>query len=218
MNDLAVIFIASFGIGFSGAVMPGPLLALTLKESLNRGKLAALWLSSGHSLCELIIVGALVGGVSRLISVDKIVGPVGIIGGGILIWMAWGAFGQAGTIAEPAADDSGSPSRVRSLIFGGAAVTISNPYWLLWWLTVGIALVLSATRAGVAGVISFYIGHILSDFVWFGFVGFLVGRRRQMLNAGLYRHIIQACACFLFGFGLLFALYGGRLVHSTLME
>ena len=140
MNDLAVIFIASFGIGFSGAVMPGPLLALTLKESLNRGKLAALWLSSGHSLCELIIVGALVGGVSRLISVDKIVGPVGIIGGGILIWMAWGAFGQAGTIAEPAADDFGSPSRVRSLIFGGAAVTISNPYWLLWWLTVGIAL------------------------------------------------------------------------------
>ena len=48
MIELAGIFFGSFLIGFSGAVMPGPLLTLTIKESLNHSKGAALWLSGGH--------------------------------------------------------------------------------------------------------------------------------------------------------------------------
>jgi threonine/homoserine/homoserine lactone efflux protein len=219
MIDLVVIFVASFGICFTGAVIPGPLLALTLKESVNRGKAAALWLSGGHSLCELVIVGAIAAGASRMISVDKIVGPVGILGGAIIIWMAVDAFRQAKSVAEPEAIGQDALSESRGLIVGGAVVTVSNPYWLLWWLTVGIALLLNAVEAaGPAGIVSFYVGHISSDFLWFGFIGFLVGRRRQMLSARLYRRIIRACAYFLLGFGALFAVYGVRMVRSGLMN
>jgi len=219
MIDLAVIFVASFGIGFSGSVIPGPLLALTLKESVNRGKAAALWLSGGHSLCELVIVGAIAAGANRMISVDKIVGPVGILGGAIIIWMAVDAFRQAKSVADPEAAAQDDLSESRGLIVGGAVVTVSNPYWLLWWLTVGIALLINAAEAaGLAGIASFYVGHISSDFLWFGFVGFLVGRRRKMLSAGLYRRIIRACAYFLLGFGALFVVYGVRMVRSSFVN
>ena len=71
MIELVLIFSASFVIGLSGAVMPGPLLALTLKESLSRGGVAALWLSGGHSFCELLLVTAIVAEISKLVIKEK---------------------------------------------------------------------------------------------------------------------------------------------------
>ncbi len=216
MDNLFVIFITSLGLGFSGAVVPGPLLALTLKESLGRGKVAALWLSGGHSFCELLMVGAIAGGLNQFISVETISGPIGLLGGVILLWMGIGAFKQTRTTAKPF--DNASPlNRPRSLLIGGAAVTLSNPYWTVWWLTVGLMLILSAAKAGFAGVATFYVGHILSDFLWFGCVGFVVGWRRQMLNDGVYLRILQACAVFLVGFGLFFTGYGGIAIHSRFL-
>jgi threonine/homoserine/homoserine lactone efflux protein len=220
MVELTGIFFGSLFIGFSGAVMPGPLLAMTIKESLGRSRMAAIWLSIGHSMCELLIVGLFVAGVSRLLPVQALIGPVGLIGGLLLLWMAYGAFGQARLSLEPLdpSEAESGPSPVRGLILGGAAVTVSNPYWLLWWLTVGMGLLISAQLAGVAGIILFYIGHILSDFLWFGFVGFAVGKRRDFLSGNLYRWIITTCAVLLLCFGLMFALYGGRVVYSTLVS
>ncbi len=216
MVELAGIFTGSFLIGFSGAVMPGPLLALTIKESLGRSERAALWLSLGHSLCELVIVGLFVGGVSRLIPVQTMVGPIGLIGGLVLLWMAYGAFRQTQVALEPAVAATG-PSPRGGLILGGAAVTLSNPYWFLWWLTVGMGLLLSAQLAGVLGIALFYVGHIMSDFAWFGFVGFAIERRREMLSGKIYRGIIIVCAVLLLVFGIMFALYGGRSVYTSLI-
>jgi threonine/homoserine/homoserine lactone efflux protein len=217
MENLALIFVTSLGIGLTGAVMPGPLLALTLKESLSRGKWSALWLASGHSFLELLMVGALVGGLSRLVSADAIAGPVGLLGGAILLWMGVGAIRQTrggGRLI----DDSASPNGPHSLLVSGAAVTIANPYWTAWWLTAGLALVLFAAKAGLVGIVVFYLGHISADFLWFGLVGLVVGSGRRMLEAKLYRHMLQACGAFLLLFGLLFVGYGGRLIHSTLVR
>jgi threonine/homoserine/homoserine lactone efflux protein len=220
MLELTGIFFGSLFIGFSGAVMPGPLLAMTIKESLGRSRTAAIWLSIGHSMCELLIVGLFVAGVSRLIPVKTLIGPVGLIGGLVLLWMAYGAFGQARLALEPLdpLEAATGPSPVRGRILGGAAVTVSNTYWLLWWLTVGMGLLISAQLAGIAGILLFYVGHILSDFLWFGFVGFAVGKRRDLLSGNLYRWIITICAVLLMCFGIMFALYGGRAVYSSLLS
>ena len=217
MDNLAIVFLTSLGVGLTGAVMPGPLLVLTVKESLNTGKSAALWLSGGHSFCELLMVAALVGGLSKFVKVDPIVGPVGIVGGVVLLWMGLSAFRRPPTDVT-STDDREVENRAHSLLVGGAAVTVVNPYWLLWWLTAGLALVLVAAKAGFAGITAFYIGHISADFLWFGFVGLAVGSRRQMFATSLYRHMIRVCGVFLLLFGLLFMGYGTRLVHSTFIR
>ena len=217
MGNLAVIFFASLGIGLTGAIMPGPLLALTLKESLSRSKWSALWLSGGHSFCELLMVIALAAGLTRLVPANVIAGPVGVVGGVILFWMGIGAFKQ---IREDVSlpDNSESPSGSPNLLVNGAAVTVTNPYWTIWWLTAGLAQVLMYAKAGPAGIIAFYVGHISADFLWFGLVGLVVGSGRQMLKGNLYRHMLQACGVFLLFFGLLFVGIGGSLIHSTLIQ
>jgi threonine/homoserine/homoserine lactone efflux protein len=213
MESLIVIFFTSLGIGFTGAIMPGPLLALTLKESLKRGKWTALWLSSGHALCELVMVAALVAGLSKLVSGDTIIGPVGLLGGAILIWMGVGALRQP-LPEQDVAGQSVSLRAPRSLLLSGSAVTITNPYWTIWWLTAGLTLVVFAAKAGPAGIITFYIGHILSDFLWFGLVGVLIGSGRRFLEERTYRLALQACGIFLLFFGISFIGYGGKMVHS----
>ncbi|MBI5118948.1 LysE family transporter [Candidatus Poribacteria bacterium] len=217
MTSLIPIFFTSLVIGFSGAVMPGPLSTLTLKESLGRGRWAALRLSSGHSFCELLMVCALALGLSRFLEGDPVVGAVGLIGGAILIWMGAGALRQKRPESN-AADGSGPIGRENNLLLGGAAVTVANPYWFVWWLTVGLKLTLDAARVGVAGVVAFYFGHILADFLWLGSVGFLVGWRRDLFSGAIYQRIIQACGLFLVVFGLLFISHGGRLVHSAVVR
>ena len=217
MDNLAIVFLTSLGVGLTGAIMPGPLLVLTIKESLGVSKWAALWLSGGHSFCELFMVAVLVGGLSRFITVDPVVGPVGIVGGAVLLWMGICAFTHPPTRMN-SFNDPALQNRAHNLLIGGAAVTVANPYWLLWWLTAGLALVLVASKAGIAGIIVFYVGHISADFLWFGFVGLMVGSRRQMLGTNLYRHMIRACGAFLLLFGLLFVGYGTKLVHSTFVH
>lgn len=218
METLPAIFFASLGIGLTGAIMPGPLLALTLRESLSRSKWSALWLSGGHSLCELLMVIALAAGLTRLAPTNVIAGPVGIVGGGILFWMGISASKQIhGEVRIP--DNSESPAGGPSLLVSGAAVTVTNPYWTIWWLTVGLAQVLMwGAKAGTAGIIAFYVGHICSDFLWFGLVGLAVGSGRQMLKENLYRRVLQACGVFLLFFGLLFVGIGGSLIHSTFIQ
>ncbi len=213
---IVMIFIMSLGVGLSGAMTPGPLLALTMKESMSGSRGAALWLSGGHSLCELVMVGALAAGVTQLVSVDKISGPIGLLGGLILIWMAFGTFRQSAAITSMD-QISVLPRRPRSLFIGGAAVTVSNPYWTVWWLTAGLTLLLMAAKAGPAGIASFYVGHISADFLWFGFVGFVVAWRSHMLSGKVYQRILQGCAAFLLVFGLLFGVYGFRMLHSTFL-
>lgn len=213
MESFVAIFLTSLGIGFTGAVMPGPLLALTLKESLNRGKWAALWLSSGHALCELVMVTALAAGLSKLVSGEAIIGPVGLLGGAILIWMGVGALRQP-LPGHDVAEKSEVLRAPRSLLLSGSAVTVTNPYWTIWWLTAGLTLVVFAAKAGTAGIVVFYIGHILSDFLWFGLVGVFIGSGRRFLEGKTYRLALQACGIFLLFFGISFIGYGGKMVHN----
>jgi threonine/homoserine/homoserine lactone efflux protein len=214
--ELVGIFLTSLGIGFTGAVMPGPLLAVTLKESLSRSKWSSVWLSSGHALCELVMVGVLATGLSKLVSGDAIVGPVGLVGGAILIWMGIGALKQP-PYQQDAIQDQGSNVRAarHTLVLRGSAVTVSNPYWTIWWLTAGLTLVLVAAKAGPAGIVAFYFGHILSDFLWFGSVGVLIGSGKRFFTGGVYKLIIQTCGIFLLFFGISFIGYGGKMIHSV---
>ena len=86
----------------------------------------------------------------------------------------------------------------------GILISLANPYWYIWWLTIGAAFMVRSVTISFGGVSAFYIGHILADFIWFLFVGFVVSTGRRFLNQKVYIGILLACSAFLVYLGIRF--------------
>ncbi|MCL2102934.1 MAG: LysE family translocator [Syntrophorhabdaceae bacterium] len=197
----AAIFVSSFIIALSGALMPGPLLAVTIRHTTRRGFIAAPMLVLGHAILEIILLGLLIFGLIEWFKGDLPIAVVSIAGSLMLLWMAAGMAMEARTIRfreeeENAANFAASSGNLR-MVADGIIVSASNPYWILWWATIGLGYLLLAQTLGAVGVLLFFIGHILADVAWYFFVGWAVSAGRGWFTDRAYRLVICACAAFL---------------------
>ncbi len=73
-------------------------------------------------------------------------------------------------------------------------MSVSDPYWLLWWATVGAACAGRSLTLGAADLAAFYLGHIPSDLGWISPVSLVVASGRKAMRRGVYRGLIPLCA------------------------
>jgi len=200
---------SAFIVGFSGALVPGPLSAMTVAASARRGFRAGPLLTLGHAIAEMLIVAALAIGLNRVFQQPLVSGLIALVGGIVLLWMGWsmahGAWANGMTLA--AARSSASVSAAAD-VRSGLLVSIANPYWILWWATVGATYVVMALAFGVAGLVVFFVGHIMSDLSWNSLLAFAVSSGRRVISDRLYRGVIIACGLFLIVMGATFAWAG----------
>ena len=189
---VVAIFGTSFVVGLSGAMSPGPLLALDIREAARIGFRAGPYISFGHALLELGVVILLALGLSRLLQQDLVVASIGLLGGAFLLWMGWRIlrYPVQDMLSATAARASFSPGRP---VLGGILVSLSNPFWTLWWATIGVSYMVWALQLGAIGLASFYTGHILSDIAWYSLVAFLVASGRRFMGTGVYRGVMVLC-------------------------
>jgi threonine/homoserine/homoserine lactone efflux protein len=95
-------------------------------------------------------------------------------------------------------------------ILAGILTTLANPYWIIWWATIGLSYIALSMRLGFPGLVSFYIGHILSDLAWYGSVSVSLALGGRLLTDRVYRGLVAACAVLLLGFGVYFGYAGVR--------
>ena len=213
--DLAFIFFSSFVIGFSGAMMPGPVSTVVVSDSSRRGFWAGPLITVGHAIAEIAIVIALVVGFSELLSQRYVSAAIGLLGGGFLLWMgydtvlsAWRgtvSLGQLGGEAQGVARLGSVPA--------GVLTSLANPYWVLWWATVGAGYVLFSRQYGLAGVLAFYVGHILSDLSWNSFLSFIFSSGRRFMKGSVYRGILGVCGLSLIALSVYFLISGVRFLQ-----
>ncbi len=204
-----MIFTSAFVVGLSGAMMPGPVTAVVAHYSLRRGFVAGPMIVLGHAVLELFIVAFILLGLGRLISADSVAGFFGLGGGLILIWMGYNMLKKAlkgGLSLEPS-DSSVSEDKSGPFI-AGIVTTISNPYWFVWWMTIGAGYVLFASEYGKKGIISFFTGHILSDLAWFSLMAFLFVSGKRFLTDRIYSGVIGVLGVFLVIFAFYFFFTG----------
>jgi threonine/homoserine/homoserine lactone efflux protein len=91
-----------------------------------------------------------------------------------------------------------------NLVWAGILVSITNPYFILWWASTGMELIRQAYAVGLLGVALFYVGHIMSDLVWYSAVSVGVSRGKRFISNDVYRWVIFALGIFLVGFSLHF--------------
>jgi threonine/homoserine/homoserine lactone efflux protein len=89
-------------------------------------------------------------------------------------------------------------------------VSILNPYWTIWWLTIGSGFMANAGVATIPKATAFYTGHVLSDFAWYVLVGVLVVWGRRFLSRRVYRAALGLFAVILALFGIAFLRHGFR--------
>ena len=207
---IILVFTTSFLIAFSGAVMPGPLLALTIRESARHGFWAGPLLVLGHGILELSLVLAIVLGLVQFIEGDLTASVIGIGGGTVLIVMGLTTIRQGRqnptlTLAGPA-----STPQNRNWIVSGILGSASNPYWFIWWIAVGTTYLLWSLELGAFGVASFFSGHILADLAWYTLISFIIAKGRKAINDAVYRWLLLVCGFALIALGGYFNLSGIR--------
>lgn len=204
MSGLA-IFASSFVIALSGALMPGPLLTATIAESSRRGFIAGPLMIAGHAVLELALVVALLLGLAPLLQKPAVFAVIALSGSIILLFMAYGMLRALPTLSlsmEPSSERTAHP------MIKGIFMSVANPYWIIWWATIGLGYILYSRQFGIPGVAFFFTGHILADLAWYSFIAAAVAGGRHFLTDRIYRGLIAVLAACLLGFACYFAYAG----------
>jgi threonine/homoserine/homoserine lactone efflux protein len=205
MWPLLLIFASSFGVGFSGAIMPGPVLTVTIAEASKRGIWAGPLIVLGHGIIEFALFISLVLGLESILKHHIVFGIVGVGGAIVLIWMGIGMVRGIKTATLKLEVNAGERSRP---VLAGLLTSVSNPYFIIWWATIGLSYIALSQRYGIAGLGSFYTGHILSDIVWYLAIAWAVTMGKRIMNDHVYRWIVGLCGGFLCILGLYFGSSG----------
>ena len=146
-------------ISLSGVMAPGPLMAVTVGHGSRTPHAGAL-IAVGHGIVEFPLMTAIFFGFGYLFNLPYVKQTIGIAGGLFLLFMAVGMFKSSKDADITARNDQRSP------VLSGILLTAGNPYFLLWWVSVGTALVMQSAEFGIAGLIIFMIVHWICDFAW----------------------------------------------------
>lgn len=181
--------------------MPGPLLTVTVSESSRRGGSVGPLLILGHAILEMFLVVALLLGMAPLLQRDDVFIFISLMGGSILFWMAFSMFKSLPRLRLNLNAEQDKP---RNLILTGVLFSLANPYWIIWWASIGLGYIMHSVKFGVMGVASFFLGHILADLAWYTLISFGVAKGRNFFSDVFYRRLIGCCASFLVIFSCYF--------------
>ena len=196
LYEILSTLVLGFLIGLTGALAPGPTLVATINASLAGNWTAGLKVSLGHIIIETAIFFLIILGLA------SVAGPyttaIAVIGGIALI-----VFGIMTISGSRSARISAAPAQTAaSPYMAGLLTSAANPYFWIWWLSVGSALLISSLEGGLLLAVVFMIGHWVADTSWYVFVSTGISKGRTILSDTAYHHIMAACGAFLVIFGL----------------
>ncbi len=85
--DLLTFLLTVFGISLSGALAPGPVTAAAIAMG-SRNRFAGTLMALGHGVVEFPLMVLLIFGVGRFLQIPWVEVAIGLVGGGVLIFMA----------------------------------------------------------------------------------------------------------------------------------
>ena len=186
----------------SGALAPGPLFFVTITHGARSGTKTGITFSLAHTLIEFSLVMLLAFGLLSVINQPTVRLFFGVAGG--IVLMVFGFMQIRSSLRQTKESEPGQLS-TRGLFVIGLALTGLNPYFIIWWLTVGANLIfLSLEFAGFLGVIFMYICHVWVDYVWLTLIAGLAKKSAKILEFRWYRVLIGVFGAVLIYFGLAF--------------
>jgi len=179
-------------------MQPGPVTATAIAMGA-RSRYAGPLLAVGHGIIEFPLMVVIILGMGKYFKLPKVQIAIGLAGGVFLILMAAQALLslKSKANAEPKAL-AGRP------VMAGIILSATNPYFLLWWATVGMALATQATRWGIWAFALFALTHWSVDLVWLQILSWASFKGSTLMGPRIQQIVLLICSLALFAFGVIF--------------
>ncbi len=211
MIEIFLFTATSFVVGLSGALVPGPMLTVTISDSLKKGFIAGPMVVLGHFIAEIAIIFLTFAGLRWFMGSSTAAFVIGTLGGFILVLMGYRIIGSSNSLKE-IREDNGISKRYGPVL-NGVLTSVSNPFFFIWWATIGWVFMFKGLElAGIFGVLGFLAGHWTSDLSWFSLVSFFTSRGSQVMTEKHYKIMMNASGVFLMILGVYFLLNAQKIV------
>lgn len=195
-----------FVISLSGAMAPGPVTAAAIAMGA-RWRYAGTFIAIGHAIIELPLVFLIIMGIEHILKSNFTQTVIGLAGGTFLIIMAGTMICNLRT-TDPQKSRNINNQQTKPIKTGpvatGIILSAGNPYFLLWWATIGLALATTASGWGLWVFVLFIIVHWLCDFVWLSMLSWASFKGSAIFGSSSQNIILWICSLALFIFGLFF--------------
>jgi threonine/homoserine/homoserine lactone efflux protein len=185
-------------ISLSGVMAPGPVTAAAIGMG-TRSRYAGALIAIGHGVVEFPLMILIVLGAGRILKLPTAQIVIGLAGGAFLLIMAIQMLKSLRSAEKQQAQVTKSAP-----VLAGIILSAGNPYFLLWWATVGLALATAATGIGIWAFVLFAIVHWLCDLVWLSALSWASFKGSVLLGPRGMRIVLMICSAALFVFGLFF--------------
>ena len=198
-RELGLFLLSVAGISLTGVMMPGPMTAATIAKGYSDRNAGAL-IAVGHAVIEIPLIAAIYLGFGHFFSSPQAVQVTHIVGGLMLFYLGFRMFRTAGNAVG---EIGGLPT---SSLITGIVVTGTNPAFYVWWMTVGMALIVNAADFGFSGIVLLTLVHWPCDLAWYEFLSVGMFKSRKWWTQKVQRIVFSACASMLIGFGIWFCI------------
>ena len=200
METILEFAIIVIGVSISGVMSPGPLFTANLVYGLKEGAQSGIKMAFGHAIVELPLMLLLGIGVFSLELFPEFRTLISIFGG-IALFIFAGI--QIKTIFSSKKIKAFNPKH--GAIFTGITLSALNPFFIVWWITIGFKLISDAMLIwAFAGIFVVFILHIWMDFVWLGGVAFFASKGTKILSSRNYKILMIGLSGVLIYFGITF--------------
>ncbi len=199
------ILLSVIVISFSGVMMPGPMFAVALAKSY-RSPLAGTQISLGHAVIEVPLILLIYFGFAQFFQNNLVQLALSILGGGMILWLGISMFRARAELVHNSKD------LPYNAFTAGILTSGFNPFFLLWWATIGSMLIMKFLGFGIVGLIVFIAVHWLCDLLWLSFISIMVYKTHSLWGRKFQEWIFTACSLLLVGFGIWFIISGIQLI------
>ena len=195
-------------ISLSGVMAPGPVTAAAIGMG-TRSRYAGALISVGHGVVEFPLMILIVLGVGRILKLPTAQIVIGLAGGAFLLIMAIQMLKSLHSAEEQQVTVTKSAP-----VLAGIILSAGNPYFLLWWATVGLSLATTATGIGIWAFVVFAIVHWLCDLIWLSALSWASFKGSVLLGPRGMRIVLMICSAALFLFGLFFIYNAAKILFK----
>ncbi|MCH8120289.1 MAG: LysE family transporter [Planctomycetes bacterium] len=204
--ELVFFLIEVVVISLSGVMAPGPVTAAAIGMGA-RSRYAGALIAVGHGVVEFPLMILIVLGAGRILKLPAAQIVIGLAGGAFLLIMAIQMLKSLRSAEKQQAQVTKSAP-----VLAGIILSAGNPYFLLWWATIGLALATTATGIGIWAFVLFAIVHWLCDLVWLSALSWASFKGSVLLGPRGMRIVLMICSAALFVFGLFFVYNAGSIL------